>query len=174
VQPYEELRFKYLTMAAKVFRPAVPVAHLARVLGFSMARATDATAQEGKKGAGGAEGGEGGVGGVGGVGGAEGDGASAKTPTPTVPRVVLPTPTPEEEAACATWLEEHGATLVDLPSPAPAPGLRPGGGGGTATTTKAMDGKESAPNLFVPEDKNAVAHGDQTLDIEDFLSKTMG
>ena len=28
------------------------------------------------------------------------------------------------------------------------------------------------PALFVPEDENAVAHGDQTLDIEDFLKKT--
>ena len=28
-----------------------------------------------------------------------------------------------------------------------------------------LDGKESMPNLFVPEDKNAVAHGDQTLDV---------
>ena len=42
----------------------------------------------------------------------------------------------------------HGATLVELP------------GGG-----RALDGKESTPNLFVPEDKNAVAHGDQTLDV---------
>ena len=33
-----------------------------------------------------------------------------------------------------------------------------------------MDCKESAPRLFVPEDKNAVAHGDQTLDIADFMA----
>ena len=33
-----------------------------------------------------------------------------------------------------------------------------------------MDSKESLPKLFVPEDKNAVAHGDQTLDYADFLA----
>jgi len=33
-----------------------------------------------------------------------------------------------------------------------------------------VDCKESGPNLFVPEDKNAVAHGDQTLDIADFMA----
>ena len=60
-------------------------------------------------------------------------------------------------AACEAWLEAHGAVLVD------------DGEGG-----RAVDGKASAPKLFVPEDVNAVAHGDQTLDIEDFLNKTVG
>jgi hypothetical protein len=34
----EEVRFNYVTLAARVFKPTVPVAHLARVLGFSMVR----------------------------------------------------------------------------------------------------------------------------------------
>lgn len=37
-----------------------------------------------------------------------------------------------------------------------------------------MDGKASVNTLFVPEDRNAVAHGDQTLDIDDFLAKAVG
>jgi len=47
-----------------------------------------------------------------------------------------------------------------------------GGGAAGDGFFLAMDARASAPALFVPEDENAVAHGDQTLDIEDFLKKT--
>ena len=183
----EEVRFKYLTTAAKVFRPAVPVAHLARVLGFTAARATPAAtpaANAPQTTVGGSDNGDSratatGAGPGAGPGSAIDDGGSGGggegMGSVMAPRVVLPPPTYEEEVLCATWLEEHGATLVDLPPPAAAAaGEEEGGGGGEgAMIRKAMDGKESAPNLFVPEDKNAVAHGDQTLDIEDFLSKAV-
>ena len=49
---------------------------------------------------------------------------------------------------------------------------REAAGGGGDGFFLAMDARASAPALFVPEDENAVAHGDQTLDIEDFLKKT--
>ena len=55
-------------------------------------------------------------------------------------------------AADRRRLEAHGAVVKD--------------DGGVPS----VDCKESAPRLFVPEDKNAVAHGDQTLDIADFMA----
>ena len=174
----EEVRFKYLTTAAKVFRPAVPVAHLARVLGFTAARATPVAtpAANAAQTVGGSDNGDSGAAAGAGAGADDGGsgGGGEGTGSVVAPRVVLPPPTYEEEVLCATWLEEHGATLVDLPPPAAAAAAgEEGGGGEGAMIRKAMDGKESAPNLFVPEDKNAVAHGDQTLDIEDFLSKAV-
>lgn len=164
----EDVRFRHLTVVAKVFRPTVPVAHLAHVLGFSLARATAAAPGEDED----AIVTDDGVKAAGNEAPATGastiddddDRPTSRVPPPklaVVPRVVLPEPTLEEEEACAQWLLDHGATLVDVQS----------GDGGAR---KALDGKESAPNLFVPEDKNAVAHGDQTLDIEDFLTKNIG
>ena len=75
------------------------------------------------------------------------------------PRVVPGEPDADAVAACEAWLKARGAELVD---------------DGEGNGGRAVDGKASAPKLFVPEDVNAVAHGDQTLDIEDFLNKTLG
>ena len=72
------------------------------------------------------------------------------------PRVSLAEPSDAEIEVCADWLTAHGAVLV------------------TEDDVPHMDGKASVNTLFVPEDRNAVAHGDQTLDIDDFLAKAVG
>jgi hypothetical protein len=57
-------------------------------------------------------------------------------------------------ADCLAWLEECGAAVK----------------GATAGPTKAaLDCKESAGQLKMPEEKKKVAHGDANLQIEDFL-----
>ena len=130
----EEVRFKHVTMMATVCKPTVPVTHLAHVLGFSGDRAEEEMDAKAS--------------GCGALGG-ERDGEETAA---VVPRETLPPPSEDEEAACVTWLEEHGAVVVDVAG------------------AKHVDSKESLPKLFVPEDKNAVAHGDQTLDYADFLA----
>jgi hypothetical protein len=100
------------------------VAHLARVLGFTLHRTYVPGDDERQP-----------------VSGSDG-----------APRVDPPWAQPEDIAECTEWLRDHGAVVSDdkgVPS---------------------VDCKESGPNLFVPEDKNAVAHGDQTLDIADFMA----
>ena len=100
------------------------MAHLARVLGFTLHRAYV-------------------------------PGDSERDPvvgTDGAPRVDPPWAQPEDVDECVQWLEAHGAVVKD--------------DGGVPS----VDCKESAPRLFVPEDKNAVAHGDQTLDIADFMA----
>jgi hypothetical protein len=54
---------------------------------------------------------EGGGGGIGGGGGGVSKGVSSVGAV--APREVLPPPTPEEEAECATWLQEHGRGVVE-------------------------------------------------------------
>lgn len=124
MQKSESVRFKYLQIACKTFQPKVPVAHLARVLGFTLHRTYVPGDDERQP-----------------VSGSDG-----------APRVDPPWAQPEDIAECTEWLRDHGAVVSDdkgVPS---------------------VDCKESGPNLFVPEDKNAVAHGDQTLDIADFMA----
>lgn len=58
-------------------------------------------------------------------------------------------------SACVEWLQKHGAVLT---------------GDSESPSSMAIDCKESAPVLFVPEDDNAVAHGDQNLAIDSFLA----
>ena len=70
-------------------------------------------------------------------------------------RVILQEATETEISTCADWLAAHGAVLV------------------TEDGVLHMDGKASSATLFVPEDTNAVAHGDQTLNIDDFLKAAM-
>lgn len=123
-QRNEQVRFRHVTVACKAFQPRVPVAHLARVLGFTLHRAY-----------------------------VPGDGErDPVVGTDGAPRVDPPWAQPEDVDECVQWLEAHGAVVKD--------------DGGVPS----VDCKESAPRLFVPEDKNAVAHGDQTLDIADFMA----
>jgi hypothetical protein len=89
----------------------------------------------------------------------DGDGVPGDgVPEDGAPRVALPAAArgSAAESACAAWLTRHGAALV------------------VEDGETQMDGKASAHSLFVPEDTDAVAHGDRTLDIEDFLAKAVG
>ena len=57
-------------------------------------------------------------------------------------------------ADCLAWLEECGAAVT---------------GAAAGPTEAALDCKESAGQLKMPEEKKKVAHGDANLQIEDFL-----
>ena len=141
----EEMRFRHALAAAAAFRPRVPVRFLAKTMGFSLEFPGTAP----------------GDGGDGGDGDGDGDVAvpgDVVVPGDGAPRVALPAARRRSaaESACAAWLTRHGAALV------------------VEDGETQMDGKASAHALFVPEDTDAVAHGDRTLDIEDFLAKATG
>ncbi|KAL8533374.1 hypothetical protein ACS0TY_009673 [Phlomoides rotata] len=57
---------------------------------------------------------------------------------------------------CIEWLKAHGATLISDTS------------GETL-----LDAKASAPNLFMPEPEDAVSHGDASLAVNDFLTRSL-
>ena len=139
------MRFRHALTAAAAFRPRVPVRFLAKTMGFSLEFPGTAP----------------GDGGDGGDGDGDGDVAvpgDVIVPGDGAPRVALPAARRRSaaESACAAWLTRHGAALV------------------VEDGETQMDGKASAHALFVPEDTDAVAHGDRTLDIEDFLAKATG
>ena len=141
----EEMRFRHALAASAAFRPRVPVRFLAKTMGFSLEFPGTAP----------------GDGGDGGDGDGDGDVAvpgDVVVPGDGAPRVALPAARRRSaaESACAAWLTRHGAALV------------------VEDGETQMDGKASAHALFVPEDTDAVAHGDRTLDIEDFLAKATG
>eukprot|EP00898_Chlorokybus_atmophyticus_P006931 jgi/Chlat1/7239/Chrsp58S06884 len=55
--------------------------------------------------------------------------------------------------ACVEWLQQHGAITISL------------------SEGDALDCKASTGQLFIPVDEDAVAHGDATLAVEDFLAR---
>jgi hypothetical protein len=131
----EEIRFQFLTRVSRSFRPHVPVAFLAKNMGFTL-DAEDADARGPRR-----------------VG-------SERNPTGLgkdgAPRIDLREPEPSEIDACADWLRARGAVLV------------------TEDGALQVDAKASVNTLFVPEDTDAVAHGDRTLAVEDFLARAVG
>ena len=169
----DDVRFRHVSVLAKTVRPTVPVRHLAKILGFSdeeeeedlLSRDDDRAGEEGEEKEDARRRDSAAPPGGGWSFSGRGDGAARRTP---------PEPSAGDVAACVAWLEARGAVLVREKRDGGEDGgdEREAAGGGGDGFFLAMDARASAPALFVPEDENAVAHGDQTLDIEDFLKKT--
>jgi len=181
------LRLEAAKTIVKAFRPSVPVAWVAKELGFTVeaaiARSKDASGvvaltsanlqdegrgnneeeeEEEEEGRGGE--------------GEEGCGAQVSE---------------DEVNAAAKWLRDHGAILMEggvggtssLPSSRPGtPGVQAdttagaGGAGGLAsegTIGLMLDCRSSVGKLREAEKKNAVAHGDEKMSIEKFLQKAV-
>ena len=141
------MRFYALNAVVKAVKPVVPVPFLARTLGFLASDVGASPPEEGK----------------------------LETPPPgcsSASCLGRCHPSKDEEEGCAAaaaWLAAHGAVLVQDPSIATAADTGPAG-----PRLLAADCKASTGRLFVPEDSEAVAHGDANLAIDDFLSRAMG
>ncbi|WOG86393.1 hypothetical protein DCAR_0205596 [Daucus carota subsp. sativus] len=105
----EKMRYAAMKCMSRSYRPTLPVAYIAQVLGFSS---------------------------------------------------VLPTAEQNDEKdvdaieECVEWLKAHGACLItDNPDEV------------------LLDAKASVSSLFMPEPEDAVAHGDATLAVNDFLTR---
>lgn len=162
------MRFHGLNAVVRALRPAAPVPLLARALGFLAASGAAPASAAAPL--------------AGGGGGGESPPPLSPSPLPGCSSAACPgacSPARSEEEGCAAaaaWLAAHGAVLVVDPpssssltaSTAAAAARSPAGPCQLAVDCKASSGK-----LFVPEDTEAVAHGDANLAIDDFLSRAM-
>ena len=153
------MRFYGLNAIVKAVKPAAPVPLLARTLGFL---ATAAAGDEEEE---------------------EEEPEKTPSPLPGCSSAECPgacRPAWEEEEGCAAaaaWLAAHGAVLVAASSSAQDPSSSTSAAPAAAAAAPsqlAVDCKASTGKLFVPEDTEAVAHGDANLAIDDFLSRAMG
>ena len=142
------MRFHGLNAVVRAVKPAAPVLLLARSLGFLASPFADG--EEGEQG--------------------------EKSPLPGCSSAACPgacCPAQGEEEGCAAaaaWLAAHGAVLVVAQDPFSSSSST----AADATAAQlALDCKASSGQLFVPEDTEAVAHGDANLAIDDFLSRAM-
>jgi hypothetical protein len=154
-----KFRFSALSRMVAAFKPSVPVSFVASVLGFVCRRKEEAynysninkgtgiTISLKKKGQG-----------INNTTSSTFMGNNNKSLAGCATGVYIGQHAPNEDrqaglAACEEWLRECGAVVVS-------------GGGGEMGV---LDCKQSTGQLKIPENKEAVAHGDANLAIEDFL-----
>ncbi|KAK1381655.1 SAC3 family protein A [Heracleum sosnowskyi] len=105
----EKMRYAAVKCMSRSYRPTLPVAYIAQVLGFS---------------------------------------SVSSTAEPSDEKDI------DAIEECAEWLKAHGACLItDNPDEV------------------LLDSKASTSSLFMPEPEDAVAHGDATLAVNDFLTR---
>lgn len=105
----EKMRFEAVKCMSRSYRPTVPVAFIAQVLGFTNIVSTEASDEK------------------------ETDGL--------------------EE--CEEWLKAHGAAIIM-----------------DNNGERQLDAKATSSSLYMPEPDDAVAHGDASLAVNDFLTRT--
>ncbi|KAG1337950.1 SAC3 family protein A [Cocos nucifera] len=106
----EKMRFEAVKCMSKSYRPTVPVAYVARVLGFARAVSSENSEDKCKDGL----------------------------------------------VECEEWLRAHGAILtIDN------------------NGELQLDSKASSSSLYIPEPEDAVAHGDASLAVDDFLTRAL-
>lgn len=104
----EKMRFEAAKCMSKSYRPTIPVAYIARVLGFSRAVSAENSEDKGTDGL----------------------------------------------IECEEWLRTHGAILA-----------------ADNNGELQLDSKASSSSLYMPEPEDAVAHGDASLAVDDFLTR---
>jgi SAC3 family protein LENG8/THP3 len=152
------MRFWALNAVVRAVKPAAPVPFLARALGFLKSSFSSAEGEEEK----------------------EQNSSSPSTPLPGCSTAACPgacCPFDYEEEGCAAaaaWLSAHGAVLVVTADSSSSSSTAASSANLAGPCQLAVDCKASAGRLSVPEDTEAVAHGDANLAIDDFLSRAMG
>ncbi|KAK8492723.1 hypothetical protein V6N13_012675 [Hibiscus sabdariffa] len=107
----EKMRYKAVSCMSRSYRPQLPVAYIALVLGFCSCMSTN-------------------------------DGSDEKDS--------------DRLENCVDWLKAHGACLV-----------------ADSNGEMQLDTKASSSSLYMPDPEDAVAHGDASLAVNDFLTRTL-